>query len=230
MGINDIGYYVSVLNSREVEVYEFLLYGRCGLNSWDELGELLFSAFSGDLDLRGGVLFRERHTFSYYCGILNSLLIKYMSLCDGVEYTFRFLVDRVYNIGLPSGQINSIKFTDEYRDDLINKRAYPYKSSISLDFGRFIISEIDRGIGLMDIELLGCGIKYYDVMVEDIILVSFSYGGKDYNIFHSLIDSWLRYDSLLNRRWPDNDIIGVSKADNYGVVRVDPDFDSLDLF
>lgn len=244
----DLGVYRGVLNSLELECYEFLLMGR-DVNSWESLGEVLCSAFMMELDLTSGVEYRGKYVFGDYLGVLNSMVIKYLSYDLGVRYSFKVIKDCVYHMDILGQGCYGVVFSTS-RSDLI---CYGGNGGICFDdvFADCGISKVDRFLGLFNIVLYSGGsvnCELVNVDMDQLSLVSFVYGGENYykttissyrsnsvciNGFEPSM-SWDRYDILQKNSI---NVKGVKSSFGWdevipyrGVVRVDGDVISFDQY
>lgn len=183
----DIGVFKRVLNSGELECYEFLV-GIREVNSWVDLGELLIDVFNMRLDLSSGEVYMNSVSYVDFVRVYTSMLIKYLSYDSTVVYGFNLPYNKTFNMYIISDfgiQSYVIEFKEK-SDDLINghnnyvvlQSSNIYNCRIT-DIDR-VLGMLDFGIGISDIYKPTVIIKYVDVDLDILRLQSFRYLGEQH--------------------------------------------------
>ena len=191
----DIGVFKRVLNSAELECFEFLV-GIRQVNSWAELGVLLIDAFNMDVDVSSGEAYMNSVSYGDFLNVYNSMLIKYLSYDPSVVYSFGLPYDKTFKMVLVGCQDFIIKFKKNM-DDLVDGVRIE-RGGIN-NISNCIITDIDRRLGLLDFGIRFYNteeifIKYMSVDLELLKLWSFKYNEKTYlGINVSFRSSWGEY-------------------------------------
>lgn len=178
----DIGVFKRVLNSVELECFEFLV-GVRQVNSWDELGVLLIDVFNTEADVSSGVEYMQSVEYGDFVKVFNSLMIKYLSYDGSVVYSFDLPYDKTFRTILNGYDDYIIEFKKRMVDF-----AYDYEEPriLTNNLGNCVILDIDRGIGLIDfgIKLYNkedIYMKFINVDLDSLKLNKFVYRDKSYS-------------------------------------------------
>lgn len=239
---NRLDVYRGKLNSMELLCYDFII--GCGggeVNSWDDFGRLLIKAFNFKLEVGDSVRgYIEVVSFGDYLDVLNSLVIKYLSYCEGVTYDFCFISDREYVLQAEGQDSISMVFrsmpNNPYHSKSVIGRVQLVRNTV--------ITDIDRFLGLFDfgIRMFGTDkvfLKYINVDVSDVSLYGFRYRGKYH--YSAALDmyrssgvgtlsgsyTWQRYMDSIVRAKRDGIRLGIIGGDEDNVVAYDPLIDGI---
>ena len=181
------------LNSLELAAYEFLC-GIRGVNSVDELGDLICDAYMGKLDLRlGSSVYRDSFEFIDYVRGLNGLVFKYMVSLPNQVFTLRIYdneVDHPLELGF---KVNGVMWNMDFK--FYNKPdRYSGNYSRTGVLTDCKVSWVDRGLGMFSISMGDDdNIHIGNLDLDMVTVVKFRYKGGCY------INSWL-YNEFRNIR------------------------------
>lgn len=216
----DIGVFKRVLNSGELECFEFLV-GIRQVNSWAELGELLIDVFNTDVDMSLGEAYINSVGYGDFLRVYNSILIKYLSYDPSVVYSFGLPYDKTFKMVLVGCEDFIVEFKKSL-DELVG--GVSFSRSMTNNISNCIITDIDRGIGLLDFGIrffntMEIFIKYIYVDLDLLKLRSFRYNGKthDHGITVSFRSTWDEYMAGYKYNQEQK---GKSRTTNFGLVEV----------